>query len=63
MVKHKFFIKITIAITAPKIGIKCKNTPERFAPIKATPLIQKRMKQGQEIKLHKSKLEKMVFLI
>ena len=31
-----------MAIIAPKIGIKCKNTPERFAPIKATPLIQKK---------------------
>ena len=31
-----------MAITAPKIGIKCKNTPARFAPINAMPLIQKK---------------------
>ena len=31
-----------MAINVPKIGIKCKNTPERFAPIIAIPFIQKK---------------------
>ena len=30
---------------APKIGIKCKNIPERFAPIIEIPLIQKKKEQ------------------
>ena len=31
-----------MAIMAPKIGIKCKNIPERLAPIIDMPLIQKK---------------------
>ena len=34
--------QIIIAIIAPKIGIKCKNTPALFAPIIEIPLIQKK---------------------
>ena len=35
-----FSLKINIAIIAPKIGIKCRNTPALFAPMIEIPLIQ-----------------------
>ena len=35
-------LPIIIAITALKIGIRCKKTPERLAPIKDIPFIQRR---------------------
>ena len=31
-----------IAIIAPRIGIKCKYIPARFAPINQTPFIHKK---------------------
>ena len=37
-----FSLKIIIAIRVLKIGIKCKNIPERFEPIIEIPLIQKK---------------------
>jgi len=37
-----FSSNIIMAITAPKIGIRCKKIPARFAPIIAIPLIQKK---------------------
>ena len=42
MIKHKFFTKKIIAIIALNIGIKCKKTPDRLAPIIDIPFIHKR---------------------